>query len=379
MTENAIEKFSLKDQLFNSERVNYLADLFVAADPQFDKNNFVRRAMDGLTKLELKQRIVHLASTLENFVSDDFRIATQQITAALPPQLDPSKSDNDFGDFIFAPLGEYVVRNGLRKKDVKVSLRTLKQLTMRFSMEDAIRSFINEHTEVTMTELAKWAKDRNYHVRRLASEGTRPRLPWSGRLVIPHTSAIPILDTLHADPTRYVTRSVANHLNDIAKSEPSVVIETLTRWRELAIQDDKELDWMTKHALRTLIKKGDPKALEVLGFRSNPKVEVKQFQLERQAIKFGEAVEFSFDVSALRDERVLIDYVIDFMKSNGTTNPKVYKLLHLDLKKGSTVPIQKKHVLKANATTYKLYPGTHGLTLQVNGQSMGQLSFELSK
>ncbi|TWT43571.1 hypothetical protein KOR42_44510 [Thalassoglobus neptunius] len=379
MAEHSTESFSLKDQLFNSERVNYLADLFASTDSGFDKANFVRQSIDQLTKLELKQRVVHLASVLENFLSDDFRVATRQITSALPPPLDPSKTDNDFGDFIFAPLGEYVVRNGLEKRHVKLSLRTLKQLTMRFSMEDAIRSFINEHTEDTMAELAKWATDSNYHVRRLASEGTRPRLPWSGRLVIPCTSAIPLLDTLHADPTRYVTRSVANHLNDIAKTDPLVVIETLTRWKDLAVQNSPELHWMTKHALRTLIKKGDSKALEVLGFRSNPKIEISQFRLKRSTLKFGEALEFSFNVTAKRDEPVLIDYVIDFMKANGTTSPKVFKLKQLDLKKSSTVTIKKKHVLKANATTYKLYPGEHGLTLQLNGRAMDQATFNLRK
>jgi len=375
--QNSGTGFSLKDQLFNRQRVEYLAELFFDADNDFDKSGFVRCTMKRLPDLELKERIVHIASVLEGFLRADYRAATKQIAAALPPPLDPSKSDDDFGDFIFAPLGEYVVRNGLAKQYVKLSLRTLKSLTMRFSMEDAIRAFINQHTQATMDELAKWATDSNYHVRRLASEGTRPRLPWSGRLVIDSTAALPILDVLHADPTRYVTRSVANHLNDIAKSDPAVVIQRLARWQALKLQDEAELNWITRHALRTLVKKGDPKALKLLGFRSKPKIEISQFQLQRDKLRPGEAIEFSFVVKGLRDEPLLIDYVIDFMKANGATSPKVHKLKQLTLKKGESLVIKKKHLLKANATTYKLYPGTHGVTLQVNGRQLDRLTFEL--
>ena len=219
--------FSLKDQLFNRGKVRYLSELLSAAAPQFDDRGFVKTTMKGFKQLELKERIVQIAATLEKFLAPDYRTAVKHIVSALPPPLDPKKNDDDFGDFIFAPFGEYVVRNGLEKKYLKTSLRTIKELTKRFSMEDAIRSFINAHTSETLAVLDKWATDTNYHVRRLVSEGTRPLLPWSKRLSIEVTTPLPLLDKLHADSTRYVTRSVANHLNDIAKSNPKVVLETL--------------------------------------------------------------------------------------------------------------------------------------------------------
>ncbi|EMI56843.1 DNA alkylation repair protein [Rhodopirellula sallentina] len=369
--------FSLKDQLFNRERVTYLARLFHEQDHEFDQTAFVRTTMRGFSKLELKERIVRIATTLERFLSDDFRVAAKQITQALPPPLDPRRSDDDFGDFIFAPLGEYVVRNGMDPKHLKLSLRTLKSLTQRFSMEDAIRSFINEYPDETMRELSKWATHSHYHVRRLASEGTRPLLPWSKRLLIDSTAAIPILDEVHGDRTRYVTRSVANHLNDISKSHPDVVLLTLERWKREERQSADELHWMSQHALRTLVKKGDRDALQFLGFRSCPDVEISEFSLRRTEIRPGEAVEFSFVVDARRDERLMVDFVIDFMKANGKRSPKVHKLKQLEVKKGSQTVIQKKHVLRANATTYTLYPGTHQLALQINGQNRGTLSFEL--
>ena len=309
--------FSLKDQLFNKSRVEYLANLFQEANSSFDARGFIRGTMKQLKKLELKDRIVYIAETLEKYLSTDFEIASKQIVDSLPPPLDPNLTDDDFGDFIIAPLGQFIVRNGLAKKNLKSSLSTLKEITKRFSMEDAIRAFIDSHPVETLRELKKWTKDKNYHVRRLVSEGTRPMLPWSKRLSIDATAPMPMLDQLHADPTRYVTRSVANHLNDIAKSDPPLVLATLRRWKKAGKQTPDELQWMAKHALRTLVKQGHPAALKFLGFKTNPSIEVSNFTLKSPRIRRGEAIEFSFSIRAKKPETLLIDYVIDFVKANG--------------------------------------------------------------
>ena len=369
--------FSLKDQLFNGNRVQYLADLFRATDSRFDATGFVSDTMKQLKKLELKERIVHIASHLERHLSTDYRVAAKQIATALPAPLDPSKTDDDFGDFIFAPLGEFVVRNGMDKRHLKLSLKTLREVTQRFSMEDAIRSFINNHPVETLKELEKWSNDTNYHVRRLVSEGTRPRLPWSGRLSIDPLSTLPLLDRLHADRTRYVTRSVCNHLNDIAKTHPMVVLETLERWKQTGEQNPAELQWMSRHALRTLVKQGHREALQFLGFEPSPKIKIRDFAIRQSVISPGNAIEFSFTVTAQRETSLVIDYVIDFVKSNGSTAPKVHKLKQLNLQSGDSAGVKKRHVLRANATTYTLYPGTHHVTLQINGKSCGTRSFEL--
>jgi 3-methyladenine DNA glycosylase AlkC len=295
----------------------------------------------------------------------------------LPQRLDPTGTDDDFGDFIFAPLDEFEVRNGLSKKHARISLKTLKEITQRFSMEDAIRTFINRYPDETLAELALWSIDSNYHVRRLVSEGTRPLLPWSGRISIDVTTPLPFLDTLHADPTRYVTRSVANHLNDIARKKPEIVLETLHRWKQLGKQRPAELQWMTKHALRTLVKRGHPQALQLLGFNAIPKISVTNFRIATPQIRPGDAVEFSFSVNAKSSESLVIDYAIEFVKANGTLSPKVHKLKQLSLQKSESATVSKRHVLRANATTYTLYPGTHYVTLQINGRSFGRLSFEL--
>jgi 3-methyladenine DNA glycosylase AlkC len=369
--------FSLKDQLFNRERIEFLADRFSASQPDFDRARFVADAMKGLTALELKQRIVHLAACLERVLAVDFRQAAGQIVAALPPPLDPTKTDDDFGDFIFAPLGEFVVRNGLTKQHLKLSLKTLREITMRFSMEDAIRSFINNWPDGVFGTLEKWSTDSNYHVRRLVSEGTRPRLPWSGRLTTDFDRALPLLDQLHADPTRYVTRSVANHLNDIAKIDPPTVLRTLKQWQRQKLQRPAELEWMTRHALRTLVKQGNEPALRLLGFRRDPRIRVTNFYVTPERITAGDAVVIQCELTAERAERLLIDYVVDFVKAGDKRSTKVHKLKSVELAAGESITLKKRHVFRANATTYSLYSGTHHITLQINGQPGPTDSFEL--
>jgi 3-methyladenine DNA glycosylase AlkC len=381
MEQKSLDKgtgFSLKDHLFNETKVCYLADLFQKNVAGFNARVFIRETMTGLAELELKARIVHIATKLEQHLSDDFAVASKQIVSALPPPLDPNRTDDDFGDFIIAPLGEYVVRNGLTKKHLRHSLKTLQEITQRFSMEDAIRAFINAFPAETMDELTKWAAHKNYHVRRLVSEGTRPSLPWSGRIAIDPKIPLGLLDRLYSDSTRYVTRSVANHLNDIAKAQPETVLQTLKRWKKENAQHKAEFEWICKHALRTLVKKGHAQALEFLGFTSNPQVIISDFKLATKKVKPGEAIEFSFTVAANQPESVVIDYVIEFVKANGALSPKVHKLKQLQLEQGTRNKITKRHVLRANATTYTLYPGTHFVTLQVNGKSFGRKSFELT-
>jgi len=371
------EKFSLKDALFNEEKVEYLAGLFAKAEATFKKEQFVREVMMRLLELELKERIVWIAEVLEKHLSLDFKQASGLIQNALPRPLDSSKTDDDFGDFILAPLGEYVVRNGLKKEYLTDSFQTLLELTQRFSMEDATRSFLNSFPKETLAIYKKWSTHENYHVRRLVSESTRPLLPWSRRLSAPPETSLQFLDVLYADTTRYVTRSVANHLNDISKKKPEIVVATLEQWKTEGRQREDELNWMTKHALRTVIKQGNKEALALLGFGSKPKVILERFSLSTKKIVQGETLTFSFTVKALKDENLLIDYVINFVKANGSTKPKVFKLKKVKMMKGESLTITKKHTLKADATTFTLYNGEHALTLQINGQNFGSIPFKV--
>lgn len=369
--------FSLKDHLFNRQKVEYLAALLATHSADFNQRRFVTNVMKKLPSLELKQRITLIAEVLETQLPQHFPDAAAQIVGSLPPPLDESRTDDDFGDFIFAPFGEYVVRNGLRLEQLSLALKTLKEITKRFSMEDALRFFIRQFPQETVLELTSWAKDPNYHVRRLVSESTRPLLPWSGRIGMSADVTLPLLDRLHADPTRYVTRSVANHLNDIAKTNPELVVQTLKSWHNQAKQDPQELQWITRHALRTLIKRGHAPSLKLLGFNPKPQLTISAIRLAKTTLTPGETLEFAVDIVALRNESLVVDYAIDFAKAGGKRSIKVFKAAKLSLKKGEARTVSKKHKLHAQATTFRLYPGEHMLTIQINGQSVGSQPFTI--
>ncbi len=381
MARNTMKKeFSLNDHLFNEESVSYLASCFKANDPLFEDTAFIEEVCDAFPELTLKQRIAKIAEVLERYLPDDFIQASTVIQASLPAPLDPKKTDDDFGKFIFAPLGEYVVRNGCTKATLETAYQTLYEITQRFSMEDAIRTFINRFPEETLQVLSIWAHDPHYHVRRLVSEGTRPLLPWSGRIIYTSQQTFPLLDVLFSDRTRYVTRSVANHLNDISKKEPDAVIKRLQLWRKENLQTETELAWMSRHALRTLLKEGNASALAFLGYGIDPKVTLVSLSLapHSESMQAGEHLEFSCEIQALEDTMLMIDYSIDFVKANGGVKPKMFKLKKAQIKEGEHISIHKKHRLLSDATTYTLYSGEHAVTLYINGKAYGRLPFTIA-
>jgi len=393
-------KFSLKDSLFNRHKIEKIAAELHAVCPDFDGAGFVAQTVAKFPELELKARIVWIAEMLACFLPADFRQATTLLLAALPPACDPSLRDDDFGDFIYAPYSEYIVRHGCTREDLNFSLQALKTITTRFSAEDAIRYFINTFPTETMAEITNWARDDHYHVRRLASEGTRPKLPWSQKIVLMPGAAGPVLDLLFSDKTRFVTRSVANHLNDISKTDPDFVLAKLSEWRDSGRQSDKEMAYIVTHSLRTLVKQGHEGALALLGFVSGTAVEVLAFEISetdskgrsplespscREArpsdmpdVRMGEPVSFALEILATRDERLLIDYVMYFQnKSGAMTNKKVYKLKQLTVKQNERIRVEKKHPLRANMSTRQLYPGIHRIEIQINGQSVVAGEFRL--
>jgi 3-methyladenine DNA glycosylase AlkC len=369
------ERYSLKDALFNAEKVSYLASLFGAADARFDAVGFERDVMAEMLPLELKARMLLIARVLGDYLPDDFAEAADVIERALPPELDPTKTDDDFGDFIFGPLGEYVVANGMAHFDV--SMRVLKAITKRFSMEYAICPFLNAAPKNVLAVWERWTEDENYHVRRLVSEGTRPKLPWGMKIGLDVCDAVPLLDMLYADQTRYVTQSVANHLNDIAKTDSALVVETLTRWQAEGRQTAKEMDWITRHALRTLVKKGDPAAMAVLGFVPDPVIEVGPIQLAVDRVKIGEVLPFEVEITAVGSAKLLVDYVVEFVKADGARKPKVFKLKQIEMSAGQKVVVAKQHRFKGDATTFKLYPGRTRIALQINGVERESAEFDL--
>ena len=372
----AEKKFSLKDMLFNEAKVAYLADLIAAAYPAFETNRFQKLVLEKFPELELKQRIGHMAEVLKQCLPESFERAVSILVEALPPELDPTKTDDDFGDFIFAPLSEFVARYGCSENYFETSIEALKAITKRFSAEDAIRYFINAFPERTNAVMMDLAVSKNYHQRRLASEGSRPSLPWSQKIRWEPESILPILERLYGDPTRFVTRSVANNLNDISKIDGELVLQTLEKWENSRRQNPKEMAFIVRHALRTLLKRGHKEALKKMGFEEPTHVHLDSLKLPAEVV-LGEMLEFGFRLSCKRGPlgKLRLEYAIHFMKANGKRSPKVFKISEGNVH-ASAMHFEKKHPLKA-ITTRAHYPGLHFLAVLANGVEVARGQFQL--
>jgi len=367
--------YSLKDQLFNAEKTRYLAGLFGQASPAFDAPGFEAQVMSRLLQLELKERMAWIATCLAQALPGPLSEVADTLRAALPPPLDPKRNDDDFGDFIFAPLGDFVVNAGL-ESHADLSLDLLAEITQRFSMEWAIRPFLNRWPDLVLARMQGWASHPSTHVRRLVSEGTRPRLPWGQAVGLALETPLGLLDVLHSDGTRYVTRSVANHLNDITKKDADLAMNQLVAWRELARQDAAELGWMTRHALRGLVKAGNPRALKMLGFDPEAELQVR-LKIRPGAVRIGDVLAFECLVVARESTPVLVDYLIHFQRPGGKVSAKVFRLKQGVVQGKTPLGMEKRHKLKGDATTFRLVPGAHRLEIQVNGVVRAGVGFEL--
>ena len=367
--------FSLKDHLFNAESLRDLSSELSSGISGFDAPGYQAEVLAGFPERGLLERLEWMADCLEPHLPPDFPDMADQLEAAMPAPLDSALTDDDFGRFIHAVPGILAVRHGLENHRER-ALDLLYAATQRFSMEFYIRPFLNRWPDETLARLALWAQDENYHVRRLVSEGTRPKLPWAKAVTITAGQVLPLLDQLHADPTRYVTRSVSNHLNDIAKTDPDLVMDRLSEWASANVQDAKELRWMTRHALRVLVKQGHPRSLVMMGFDPNAPVKATA-QVETANVHIGEVLRFDVRLSAPTETPVLVDYVLWFAKADGTQAAKVFKLKQVVLQPDTPLILSKAHKLKGDATTFRLYPGAHRLGIQVNGVVLCEVPFEL--
>jgi 3-methyladenine DNA glycosylase AlkC len=248
------------------------------------------------------------------------------------------------------------------------------------SAEFAIRPFIERYPERTMAQMLEWAGHESPEVRRLSSEGCRPRLPWGIRLhdlVADPSPILPILERLKNDESESVRKSVANNLNDISKENPDVVLDLLRRWQTEATE---EIHWITGHALRTLVKQGHPQALALLGYGSADDIAVHNLAVEPRSIQVGDKVTLFFDIESLADEplNLMIDYVVYHMRANGTLSPKVFKLTKRTIQPGEVLHIERKHSF-APVTTRKYYPGEQALEPKINGALFGRVGLVLNE
>ena len=339
----------------------------------FDRDGFVSAAADNLESLELKERSNQIVQALATFLPDDFEYAASVILASLAPEGD--ENGQGLTGWAIMPMTHYVGAYGLRHFDLAMNLQ--KEMTKRFSAEFGIRFLILDDSERALAMMQEWTQDADHHVRRLASEGTRPRLPWAMQLpdfIADPAPLMPLLEALKDDESEYVRRSVANNLNDIAKDHPDLVADIAKRWLKNASPQRQKL---VRHACRTLIKQGHTKTLSALGY-GPPEVKLEYLNLLTPKVEFGEALQFevSLTSTAKRSQPLIVDYVIHHRKANGSTSPKVFKWKTIGLKDSATHVATRKHAIR-KITTRTYYPGMHGLEMLVNGVSMGECEFEL--
>lgn len=364
---------ALKDQI-DTLLVTQIADRITVLYPDFARQAFVQAVDKSLHDLELKPRFGLIADKLYQFLPDDYPQAVQILVDILDEQAHNFDHIEDIG-FRLLSVPTFVEKYGVDHLDE--SLKAMYTITRYVSCEFAIRPFIVTYPEKTLKQLKIWVKDDNEHVRRLVSEGSRPRLPWAPQLpdfIADPSPTLDILEHLRDDPSLYVRRSVANHLNDITKDHPDLVIQTLRGWQKDASEGTK---WLINHALRTLIKKGDPQALALLGYGVS-EVELHHLEVTPQTLVFGNSLTIRFTLISTADEpqNIMVDYIMHFMKANGKTAPKVFKLKKGVINPGESLTIEKTHSIRP-ISTRKYYAGKHHIEIQVNGQIIDSTGFEL--
>jgi len=341
--------------------------------PNFDNETFESSCLAKLETLELKERVTHIINVLHQHLPSDF-IQTANLLTKIPAIWDFGDPDDALKSFAAWPLIDYFSEHGLEHPET--SLNALKQLTHLFSAEFAIRPFIVKYPDYCHEQFLHWITDESEHVRRLVSEGTRPKLPWGIQLksFVKHPEVnIPLLDALKADTSLYVRRSVANHLNDITKDHPNLVINTCKEWKELK---NKDVNWVIKHATRTLVKAGNTDVFPLLGFTENPEITLESFKLSTQQLSLGEAITFDFTVKSTskKKQSMVVDYAIYFVKANGQQQAKVFKLKNITLTPNESLAVNKSFSFKA-ISTRKYYAGEHKVALLVNGKILSTKTF----
>jgi len=354
--------------MFDAAFLRRLETGLKAAGMRFD----ARGLLPAMTKLELKDRVRlvrdHLHAQLPTPFPRSLQILIKAVEAA------------DLRGFDLWPITEFVQTHGTEHPDL--ALTAMKRLTARFTAEWAVRPFIRQDPTATLAFLLTCARDEDEHVRRWASEGSRPRLPWGERLacvVRDPGLTLPILELLKDDEALYVRKSVANHLNDISKDHPEIVVKVLKQWlRGASVEVRVRREWIAARALRTLVKAGHPGALALFGARPAVGVSVEGLALARKRLRMGEDLVFTFTLRSAhaRRQKLVVDYVMHFRRADGSLSPKVFKLRQLELGPREVAEITKRHPLRT-ITTRTYHAGPQKLQIQVNGEVLGTVEWHL--
>ncbi|RZJ47916.1 MAG: DNA alkylation repair protein [Flavobacterium sp.] len=340
--------------------------------PIFDKQKFIKTIYEGdFAQKEWKERMKHTTVVFHKFMPENFPEAVVIIDKVIH---NLRKKNFTEGNLAFIFFADYIETYGL--EDFKTSAKAFVSITQFISCEFAVRPFILKYKVKMIDEMVKWSTHENHHVRRLSSEGSRPRLPWA--MAIPFlkkdpVSILPILENLKNDPSEYVRRSVANNLNDIAKDNPELVLEIAGKWKGFS----KETDAIIKHGCRTLLKQGHPEILSHYGLEST-NIELSDFEIKTPVVKIGEYLQFQFNLKNLNKEpkTVRLEYAVHYKKAKGHLAKKVFKISEKIYQPEQLVKVERNQSFKI-ITTRVFHTGLHELSIIINGTESEALSFDL--
>lgn len=354
----------LKDQFFNKAFVTQLATDLSAANFRFDAAKFIQRVLDkGWKARELKERMHHVTDCMHTALEYSYKKSIALLVRVAKTRI--KENQTSFGDMVFP---DFVERYGL--DDFKTSVNALEIFTVACSSEFAVRPFIVRYPREMMEVMLQWSKHNSEHVRRLASEGCRPRLPWG--MALPEFKKDPrpvlkILENLKSDSSEYVRRSVANNLNDISKDNVEIALKTAERW----FGTNVETDALVRHALRNELKKGNKRALKLFALAHKTRARVTGLKIVPDNIQIGDSVRIEFSLVAGANERLRLEYWVYFVRAGGHNAKKVFQIAERDFSKGSRHSFNKKHRFQ-NFTTRKHYAGAHRIVVAVNGEKKAE-------
>ena len=359
------------DELIGPDAARALLRTVRSAAPDADLS-LLGGSINGLGPLALRARADLLRDALLTGLPGEYSTFARTIRRAA--------EDPDFQGWLLWPVTSAVASKAVEDKTSNAfddGMSLLAELTGRLTSEFAIRTFLRADLDRALAITLDWTQSPDDHVRRLASEGTRPYLPWSVRVpeILDRSGiTVPILDELYTDDSDYVRRSVANHVNDFSRDVPDVVVSTAARWLGAP---DTNTEQLVRHALRTVIKKGNSDALALLGF-SPAELDVTGPDLDVAELQIGDGLEFTATISnvGLEPAKVAIDYIVHHTKANGAMTGKTFKLTTKTLAPGQSIDVRRQHSFRP-LTTRRYYPGPHAIELQINGVTYGRAEFVL--
>jgi len=370
------EPFLIRD-VYSLEVVKKIATDIKNVYASFDQKGFLDVVLPEIPTQTYSERKENITNGLIRYLPKDYKKSIDILLKVTPPPYIGDADSDMVGRFYIATFTSYVSQKGLDSYDISVN--ALYEMTKSFTAEWDIRPFLLQYPDRTLTLMKKWAKDKNIHVRRLVSEGSRPNLPWGKKLKFvdedPKHTTLPLLSLLQDDDSEYVRRSVANHLNDLSKNNGDIVVNLLTQWRAKKSTPDKER--MINHALRTLVKQGHQGALSLIGFKADFDLDIELNSIIKE-VNWNGKFEFKYLLKNKKkvDQKLLIDFIIGFQKKDGKISNKVFKLKKTNLAANGEIEIAKGHSFKPIITRV-YYPGKHLLYLQVNGKIVAEQTFML--